>query len=135
MTNSVDTLFACPFLGQEAPCIGSGGTKSLIFSPSMRIYLSVPIRTSLFVEEMNTRRLSLGVPTSRGWQALWFYDMEHEEISKKLDRLNADLARLEDSISTIYEEVLRLRVDVSGVQSRIEGWRVVTSSWVPPMPD
>ena len=101
----------------------------------MRIYLSVPIRTSLFVEEMNTRRLSLGVPTSRGWQALWFYDMEHEEISKKLDRLNADLARLEDSISTIYEEVLRLRVDVSGVQSRIEGWRVVTSSWIPPMPD
>lgn len=101
----------------------------------MRIYLSVPIRTSLFVEEMNTRRLSLRVPPSRGWQALWFYDMEHEEISKKLDRLNADLARLEDSISTIYEEVLRLRVDVSSVQSRIEGWRVVTSSWVPPMPD
>jgi predicted nucleic acid-binding Zn-ribbon protein len=61
--------------------------------------------------------------------------MEHEEISKKLDRLNADLARLEDSISTIYEEVLRLRVDVSGVQSRIKDWRVVTSSWVPPMPD
>lgn len=61
--------------------------------------------------------------------------MEHEEINKKLDRLNADLARLEDSISTIYEEVLRLRVDVSSVQSRIEGWRVVTSSWRAPMPD
>jgi len=60
--------------------------------------------------------------------------MEHDEIASRLDRLNADLARLEDVIGTVYEEVLRLRADISGTEPRGTRWQVATS-WFPPMPD
>lgn len=61
--------------------------------------------------------------------------MEHDEIASRLDRLNADLARLEDKIVTVYEEVLRLRVDIERSTSRLEKWQVVSSMWSPPMVD
>ena len=61
--------------------------------------------------------------------------MEHDEIASRLDRLNADLARLEDKIVTVYEEVLRLRVDIDQSTSRLERWQVVSSMWSPPLPD
>ena len=61
--------------------------------------------------------------------------MEHDEIASRLDRLNADLSRLEDSISTVYEEVLRLRADISGTEPRGRRWEVSSVKWFPPMPD
>lgn len=61
--------------------------------------------------------------------------MEHDEIASRLDRLNADLARLEDVIGTVYEEVLRLRADVSGTEPRGRRWEVSSVKWFPPMPD
>ena len=62
-------------------------------------------------------------------------DMEHDEIASRLDRLNADLARLEDVIGTVYEEVLRLRADISGTEPRGRRWEVSSVKWFPPMPD
>ena len=67
--------------------------------------------------------------------ALRSLSMEHDEIASRLDRLNADLARLEDKIVGVYEEVLRLRVDIDKSTSRLEKWQVVSSTWAPPMPD
>jgi len=67
--------------------------------------------------------------------ALRSLGMEHDEIASRLDRLNADLARLEDKIVGVYEEVLRLRVDIDQSTSRLEKWQVVSSMWAPPMPD
>lgn len=67
--------------------------------------------------------------------ALRSLGMEHDEIASRLDRLNADLARLEDKIVGVYEEVLRLRVDIDQSTSRLEKWQVVSSMWSPPTPD
>ncbi len=67
--------------------------------------------------------------------ALRSLGMEHDEIASRLDRLNADLARLEDKIVGVYEEVLRLRVDIDKSTSRLEKWQIVSSAWAPPMPD
>lgn len=85
--------------------------------------------------EIEAAHLSAKGSTRTGLIRTTVKGMEHDEIASRLDRLNADLSRLEDSISTVYEEVLRLRADISGTEPRGRRWEVSSVKWFPPMPD
>jgi hypothetical protein len=56
--------------------------------------------------------------------------MDESNLSSQLDKLEVAITRLEDSIATVYDEVLRLRVDVDRLESRFEEhWTVMPVRW------
>jgi uncharacterized coiled-coil protein SlyX len=59
--------------------------------------------------------------------------MDDDMLSRKLDKLECDVAHLEDTLVTIYDEILRLRVDIAGAQSRFEDrWNIMGVGWKSP---
>ena len=59
--------------------------------------------------------------------------MDDKSLERNIDRLEANVAHLEDTLATIYDEILRLRVDVASLTSRFdERWDVVGVEWKAP---
>jgi hypothetical protein len=59
--------------------------------------------------------------------------VDDDNLSLRLDKIDLAVTRLEDSILGLYDEILRLRVDVSKVESRFEErWGVIGVEWKRP---
>ena len=56
--------------------------------------------------------------------------MDKDNLSLRLDKIDVAVTRLEDSILGLYDEIVRLRVDIDGLTSRYEEkWGVVSVGW------
>ena len=56
--------------------------------------------------------------------------MDKDNLSLRLDKLDVAVTRLEDSILGLYDEIVRLRVDIDGLTSRYEEkWNVLSVEW------
>ena len=57
-------------------------------------------------------------------------DVDKDDLSLRLDKLDVAVTRLEDSILGLYDEILRLRVDIDCATSRFEErWSVFGVEW------
>ena len=66
----------------------------------------------------------------RGLAVSYCGDMRDDMLTTELDRLEAGVAHLEDSIVSIYNDILSLRADISALEPRCENtWGVVGMSW------
>lgn len=56
--------------------------------------------------------------------------VDKDNIERQLDSLDVAIIRIEDSLMTVCDEVLRLRHDVAtATGSPVLGWSVVSSGW------
>lgn len=56
--------------------------------------------------------------------------VDRDNIERQLDSLDVAIIRIEDSLMTVCDEVLRLRHDVAtATGSPVSRWSVVSSGW------
>lgn len=56
--------------------------------------------------------------------------MDSDDLSLRLDKIDLAITRLEDNITSLCDEILRLRLDINSVTSRFEErWNVMGVEW------